>query len=289
MSQSLNRQSQMAGAGSTNRYGDHSGSAWRANQLRPDAVPVARAQVPTTHTAASSFFNRSTTFQGNAFDASCPLRNHDHTHADFSGDDRRSAALGNNKEVFDIHASNITPRLSKIVASSEFHMLANGFVIDVMRTIEEIRHGRLLELIDECGSVQTVAEKMTRSHSQISQLKTLSKHGSTGKARSIGSDLAREFEQRFGKPRGWMDNEADPRPQPEPLLDAARQIAQVMLTADRTTRELAARILPDLALRPEEHNETLQMLARITGALGLPVQSQHQDMPDQKLALKKQA
>ena len=252
-------------------------------------MPVAGAQVPAAHAAASGFFNRSTALQGNAFDASRPLRNHDRTHANFSGHDGRSTAFGNSKEVFDVHAANITSRLSKIVASSEFHMLANGFVIDVMRTIEEIRHGRLLELIDECGSVQTVAEKMTRSHSQISQLKTLSKHGSTGKARSIGSDLAREFEQRFSKPRGWMDNEADPHPQLEPLLDAARHIAQAMLNADRTTRELAARILPDLALRPETHNETLLMLARITGAPESLVQGQHQDMANQKQPREKQA
>lgn len=48
------------------------------------------------------------------------------------------------------------------------------------------------------------------------------------------------------------------------LLDAARQIALAMLNADRITRELVARIIPDLILKPEACEVTLAMLARVT-------------------------
>jgi hypothetical protein len=58
---------------------------------------------------------------------------------------------------------------------------------------------------------------MGRPTSQICSLRdmTVRKVGSKAKGtekelpRVIGPDLAREFEVRFGKPRGWMDN--DPR------------------------------------------------------------------------------
>jgi hypothetical protein len=76
-----------------------------------------------------------------------------------------------------------------------------------MRTVEEIRQLQLLKLIESAGSIQAVAEKMGKSHSQISQLKTMALHSTTGKRRMIGSDLAREFEAKFDKEVGWMDHE----------------------------------------------------------------------------------
>lgn len=84
-----------------------------------------------------------------------------------------------------------------------------------MRTVEEVRQQRLLKLIEDAGSIQAVAEKMSKSHSQISQLKTMAPHSTTGKPRVIGSDLAREFETKFDKEVGWMDH--------EPSLDAEIQ------------------------------------------------------------------
>lgn len=76
-----------------------------------------------------------------------------------------------------------------------------------MRTIDEVRVARLELLIAEHGSLQAVAERMGKSHSQMSQLRTMASHSTTGKPRVIGNDLAREFEEKFSKPRGWMDND----------------------------------------------------------------------------------
>lgn len=93
-------------------------------------------------------------------------------------------------------------------APGQFPLLAVGYPIRPMKTVEEIRVARLEQLIEEAGgSIQAVADRMKRTHSQISQLKTMAPHSVTKKPRTIGSDLAREFELAFGKPRGWMDHE----------------------------------------------------------------------------------
>lgn len=76
-----------------------------------------------------------------------------------------------------------------------------------MKTIREVRHARLLELIAEAGSQRSFAERVGKSESQISQLKAQSIHSGTGKRRAIGDELARLFERKFDKPRGWMDTD----------------------------------------------------------------------------------
>jgi hypothetical protein len=99
-----------------------------------------------------------------------------------------------------------------------------------MRTVEEIRTARLAQLIEEAGSVQAVAERMEKSLSQISQLKTMAAHSTSGRPRVIGSDLAREFEEKFAKPRGWMDNDpAKDAPAPRlPFADLGPFEAQLI-------------------------------------------------------------
>lgn len=75
-----------------------------------------------------------------------------------------------------------------------------------MKTIADIRHENLLKLIDECGSVTKFAAATGKSYAQISQLKNRSLNSTgKGKPRSVGDDLAREFEKIAGKPIGWMD------------------------------------------------------------------------------------
>jgi hypothetical protein len=74
-----------------------------------------------------------------------------------------------------------------------------------MRTIDDVRHDRLLELIQEAGSIQALADKLGKSHSQISQLKTRARRGEGRK--SVGTTLAREIERTLGKPEGWMDTD----------------------------------------------------------------------------------
>lgn len=90
-------------------------------------------------------------------------------------------------------------------ASGEFHPAAPGYPMDGMKTVEEIRHARLLQLIDEHGTIQALANALGKSHSQISQLRNQVVHSTTRKPRAIGDGLAREIEEKLGKPRGWMD------------------------------------------------------------------------------------
>lgn len=75
-----------------------------------------------------------------------------------------------------------------------------------MKTIDEIRYENLLTLINEMGSIANLARTLGKSHSQISQLKNRSNNSTgKGKPRSVGDDLAREMEEKAGKPLGWMD------------------------------------------------------------------------------------
>lgn len=79
-----------------------------------------------------------------------------------------------------------------------------------MKTIDEIRHARLLELLQmpQHPTVQALAEALERSSAQISQWKNRSKRSGGGVC-NIDSDSARHIESKVGKPRGWMDNDPD--------------------------------------------------------------------------------
>ncbi|WP_294261548.1 hypothetical protein [uncultured Comamonas sp.] len=80
-----------------------------------------------------------------------------------------------------------------------------------MKTCSEIRHENLLKVIEEAGSLQVVADRLDKSHAQISQLKTQAKHSGTGKPRVIGDDMARLIEEKFQLEIGWMDNPHGPQ------------------------------------------------------------------------------
>lgn len=75
-----------------------------------------------------------------------------------------------------------------------------------MKTCSEIRHANLLKVIEDAGSLQEVADRLDKSHAQISQLKTQAKHSNSGKPRVIGDEMARLIEKKFNLEVGWMDN-----------------------------------------------------------------------------------
>jgi phage repressor protein C with HTH and peptisase S24 domain len=66
-----------------------------------------------------------------------------------------------------------------------------------MKTVEETRLEKLIELVKQNKSQKAVAEKLERSASQVGQY--------TGGHRKIGEDFARHVEATFGMPVGWMD------------------------------------------------------------------------------------
>jgi hypothetical protein len=76
-----------------------------------------------------------------------------------------------------------------------------------MKTIEEIRHARLLQLLElpQFPTIQSLANAIDRSHAQLSQWKNKSKR-STGGFAVIDSASARHIETQLGLPVGWMDN-----------------------------------------------------------------------------------
>jgi len=99
----------------------------------------------------------------------------------------------------------ISPWLVQTLALGQYHLQARGYLIAVVDTIEDIRWANLLLLIQEYGSIQGVAELISKSHSHVSQYKLRSPHSRTGKPRNIGSPMARLLEAKAGKGHGWMD------------------------------------------------------------------------------------
>jgi len=91
-----------------------------------------------------------------------------------------------------------------LLAPREWTGFARLYQIDGVKTIDEIRHGKLIELLADYPSIQSFADAIGRSHSQVSQWKNRSKRQSGGVA-SIDSDSARLIEQCTNRPRGWMD------------------------------------------------------------------------------------
>lgn len=91
-----------------------------------------------------------------------------------------------------------------------------------VQTIDEIRHGNLQWILDQLsnlhgkrGAIQRLAEKMDRTHSQVSQLARRMPHSKTGKPRNIGPSVARLIERAAGdllpalladRPPGWLDH-----------------------------------------------------------------------------------
>ena len=69
----------------------------------------------------------------------------------------------------------------------------------IMKTIKDIRYGNLQIVVKELGSQQALADLLDKAHAQINQL--------VNKRRSVGNMIAREIEQKTGKPNGWMDTD----------------------------------------------------------------------------------
>jgi len=104
--------------------------------------------------------------------------------------------------------------LALAIAPCEFLFLAARYEMAGMRTVEEVRHARLLELLasPEFPSIQALADRLGKSHAQVSQWKNQSarrKDGVEIGKSNIDSKSARAIENLTGKPRGWMDTDPD--------------------------------------------------------------------------------
>lgn len=142
-----------------------------------------------------------------------------------------------------------------MLAHGQFQWIARGFPIAGMMTVRQIRHANLLLLINAAGSIQAFADKVERSHSQISQLHKQMLHSTTGKPRTVGDDLAREIEVKLGKPVGWLDQIHSDLSEVK-TASAMSGIVQLDVVLTPAPAPMETQILADLAeLLPEDVEE----------------------------------
>ncbi len=110
-----------------------------------------------------------------------------------------------------------------------------------MRTIEEVRHDWLLRLVEKHGTVADLNAALgrTRTDATLTQIKNKAPNTRTGKVRSMGSDLAREIEEKLGMERGTLDHE----PKEEPQSGDAQGPWTAYERADEVRKELVNAIL----------------------------------------------
>lgn len=106
-----------------------------------------------------------------------------------------------------------------------------------MKTIEEIRLGNLLTLIDEYGTQRALGDALDRAPSQISQWATRAPSSETGTPRSISSEIARYIEQKLNRERGWMDHDHSPTQQGSPLADDELRLVEHWRTLNAAARK----------------------------------------------------
>jgi len=110
-----------------------------------------------------------------------------------------------------------------------------------MRTIEEVRHGWILRLVEKHGTVADLNAALgrTRTDATLTQIKNKAPNTRTGKVRSMGSDLAREIEEKLGMERGTLDHE----PKEEASAGNAPELWTAYERADEVRKELVNAIL----------------------------------------------
>lgn len=114
-----------------------------------------------------------------------------------------------------------------MLAPGACQLLAGGYAIPAVSTIDEIRHRNLLDLIErhQPPKIQNFANAIGRSHSQVSQIKTRARHSSGKGPRKIGDDLARDIERRLGLDEGWMDRQHLVAGEPAPHWEVAQVLS----------------------------------------------------------------
>lgn len=73
--------------------------------------------------------------------------------------------------------------------------------------IDDIRRENMATLVEEFGGVLGLANKLTRSESQISQWLNGSAHSATGKQRGMRAVTAKWISETCGKPSNWLDTD----------------------------------------------------------------------------------
>lgn len=120
-----------------------------------------------------------------------------------------------------------------------------------MRTIDEIRQARLMQLLEMLKYGRTLndfAIRIKKSPAQVSQWKNRSKR-SNGGLSNIDSASARKIEQALHLETGWMDNDPihDARATPTGMSDMAADVARWFDSmADPSQRDRAYAIISQM-------------------------------------------
>ncbi len=172
-----------------------------------------------------------------------------------------------------------------------FLKITRRYVMHAMKTVEEIRHERLLSLIALHGSIAklNIALGRTRTDSTLSQLKNKSADSKTGVPKMLGRAQARRIEATLGLPEGWMDTAPDER-QPAgyavnesettykvkliktpassariDLADALAVLADYFSSMDESTRRKSAGLVADLVNDPTAHAKVARAIEAMIG------------------------
>lgn len=105
-------------------------------------------------------------------------------------------------------------------------------------TNKEIRRANANHLKDEVGGIPQFEKKLGRAYSYVRNILTGEK--------DIGDKTARLIEEKFDKPRGWLDI---PRDEAGPSVTHAPQIAE-----PATVHETLSRLCADLGIQIIDHN-----------------------------------
>lgn len=119
-----------------------------------------------------------------------------------------------------------------------------------MKTVGQIRRENLLSLEQKHGSLAALNDKLSlaRTDATLSQIKNQS-ISSRGKARSMGTVLARRIELQLNLPEGWMDNDHNPPSYRQQRMELALK-AMEQLPDDQFNK--AIKIIDTLAEPPAE-------------------------------------
>jgi len=108
------------------------------------------------------------------------------------------------------------------IVPGELDSLAWRYPMKKMKTVGDIRHINLLQLLQKHGSLANLNEALglARTDATLSQIKNQSLT-SRGKPKMMGVTLARRMETVLGLPPGYMDNEHLPASYRQQRIDHA--------------------------------------------------------------------
>ncbi len=141
-----------------------------------------------------------------------------------------------------------------------------------MKLIDDLRRDNLALLRDEFGGLRSLAKRLQRTDSQVSQWIQGSKNSGTGKPRGMRSDTARLIEQLCNKHSGWLDcehtepaelvrSQSNADTHPEVMLrQALQQVEQCFAMISPILKDLGRATLVEWAQTKSSSNETATIL-----------------------------